>query len=243
MGMSEQTKSRFYRAYATTHAGVRASADDDLAFRRDVYPHLPADRAIRTLDVGCGQGGLVRALRDCGYAAAEGIDVSPEQVELAHAAGIASVTLGDFRSDLPPASFDVVTATDFLEHLSKDEVVEAFDRVLDLLVPGGRFIARVPNMVSPFAGNYHFGDFTHETAFTARSLRQIGSATGFDQADVHPCDPIRHGLISNVRGLVWRVFSLAMKLSLASETGVLRGHLVTQNVVAVFSKPLVPTER
>lgn len=95
---------------------------------------------------------------------------------------------------------------------------------------------RVPNSVSPFAGNYRYGDLTHEASFTPRSMRQIGAAAGFADVSVYACTPIVHGMKSRARSGVWRLASGAMKLALAAETGQLIGHLVTQNVFAVMRK-------
>lgn len=229
-------RDRLYSAYASTHAGVSDRATADLVFRRDIAPHLPPPGVGRILDLGCGQGELVHAFVAAGYTGAEGIDVSPEQVELARAAGNVGVRLGDYREGLDGLAYAVVTATDFLEHLTKDEVVEAADAVFEALEPGGVFIVRVPNSVSPFVGNYRYGDMTHETSFTARSLHQLGATVGFASVDCHACPPIVHGFPSLVRSACWKVASGAMKAVLAAETGAMRGHLVTQNIVAVMRK-------
>src|SRR5262249_16355815 len=149
---SDGVRERLYEAYSTGHAGRSDPLSDALAFRRDIAPHLPNDRSARVIDLGCGQGGLVRQLSEAGYSQASGIDISPEQVALAHEAGIRGVELGDFRLVFAVRSFDAVTATDFLEHLTRSEVLEAADLILKALTPGGVFIARVPNMVSPFGG-------------------------------------------------------------------------------------------
>lgn len=229
-------RTRLYDAYSSTQAGAADPVAEALAFRRDVRPHLPPPKTSVVLDLGCGQGQLVKQLQDNGYLRAGGIDISPEQVALAHAAGIESVRLGDFRDSLTAASLDAVTATDFLEHLTKTEVLEAADHVWSALHPGGVFIVRVPNSVSPFAGNYRYGDLTHETSFTARSLRQLGAAAGYVSVEVFPCPPSPHGVKSAARATIWRAFSGAMKLALAAETGSVRGHLVTQNIVGVMRK-------
>jgi hypothetical protein len=42
-----------------------------------------------------------------------------------------------------------------------------------------------------------------------------------------------HGLSSAVRALVWKPVSGLLKLALAAETGVLRGHIITQNLTFV----------
>ena len=236
--MSDDMQDRLYAAYASTHAGVSNEAADAMAFRQNILPHLPDFRGVAVVDLGCGQGQLVKQFLLHGYANARGIDISPEQVELAHAAGITQVTLGDYRSGLDSSRLDVVTATDFFEHLTKIEVLEALDRVHAALRPAGVLILRVPNSVSPFGGNFRYGDFTHETSFTARSLRQLGAATGFDEVRVFACPPPVHGAKSLARRVVWETASGAMKLTLAAETGALRGHLVTQNIIAVLQNGL-----
>lgn len=183
------------------------------------------------LDIGCGQGNLVRALRGDGYDAT-GIDVSPEQVAIARACGISQVRQGDYRNALLKAGgrYAAITATDVLEHLTKAEVLDTFDLVHGALSPGGAFIARVPNAVSPFGGYIRYGDFTHESWFTARSIHQLAMAAGFAQVSAFPCAPHAHGAISVVRTVLWKAASGLCKVALAAETGVVRGHIVTQNM-------------
>ena len=104
------------------------------------------------------------------------------------------------------------------------------------LVPGGVFVARVPNAVSPFGGHIRYGDFTHESWYTARSVRQLAAAAGFGSVTVLPCPPIAHGLVSAARAALWQPISALCKIALAAETGVLRGHIVTQNLTFVARK-------
>ena len=129
----------------------------------------------------------MRLLLADGYDAA-GIDVSPEQVELA---GMPQVRLGNYRDVLAeaPGALAAVTATDVLEHLAKDEVLEALDAVVAALRSGGVLVARVPNAVSPLGGHIRYGDFTHETWYTARSVRQLAAAAGFTSVEVRACPP------------------------------------------------------
>lgn len=234
--MKDQTRNRLYSAYASTHAGTAQGDANRLAFEREVLPHLDYPPSSAIVDLGCGQGELVREFHKHGFAGARGIDISAEQVQIAHENGIANIALGDFRTILGTEQVDVVTATDFLEHLTVDEVLETLDVVFASLNPGGIFIARTPNLASPFGGGYRYGDMTHETSFTARSLRQLGNTAGFRSIEVYSCPPKAHGIVSTARLAVWKVASGAMKTALAAETGRLRGHHVTQNIVAVMRK-------
>jgi cyclopropane fatty-acyl-phospholipid synthase-like methyltransferase len=230
-------RGRLYEAYATQHAGCEVGKAAALTYRKHIRPLLPLPNAGSVVDIGCGQGALVRLLLADGYDA-EGIDVSPEQVGLAHAVGLDRVRQGDYRIMLEERSgrLAAVTATDLLEHLTKSEVLETFDHVAAALTAGGVFVARVPNAVSPFGGHIRYGDFTHESWFTARSVRQLAMAAGFHSVAVLPCSPIPHGLASAMRVGVWKSFASFYRLALAAETGALRGHIVTQNLIFVTRK-------
>jgi 2-polyprenyl-3-methyl-5-hydroxy-6-metoxy-1,4-benzoquinol methylase len=224
-------RDRLYESYASQHGGSGSATATRIIYRRDIRPLLPPPSAGPVVDIGCGSGQLVRCLLADGYDAA-GIDISPEEVALARAAGLGQVRHGDYRELLRerPGELAAVTATDLLEHLTKPEVLAAFDAVAAALRPGGRFVARVPNAVSPFGGHVRYGDFTHETWYTARSVRQLAAATGLGMAAVIGCPPPAHGVASAVRATLWKPVSGLLKLALAVETGAIRGHIVTQNL-------------
>jgi len=237
----DDARDRLYQAYASQQAGPGNGEAAALIYRRDIRPQLPPPAAGPVVDIGCGSGALVRLLQEDGFDA-EGIDISPEQAALAHAAGIAGVRRGDFRTILAdqPGHYAAITATDLLEHLTKPEVLAAFDDVVAALAPGGVFVARVPNAISPLGGHIRAGDFTHQTSFTARSVRQLAAAAGFATVAAYSCPPAAHGLVSAARVLVWRVVSASYRITLAAETGQLRGHIVTQNLTFAARKARNP---
>ena len=230
-------RNRLYETYASQHAGTTGGDAAALIYRHDIRPLLPPPASGPVVDIGCGQGDLVRLLQADGFDA-EGIDISPEQTALAHAAGITRVRQGDFRAILAahPAYYAAITATDVLEHFTKPEVLATFDDVAAALRPGGVFVARVPNAVSPLGGHIRNGDFTHQTSFTARSIRQLAAAAGFDAVLARSSPPVAHGLASAGRAAVWQVVSACYRIALAAETGILRGHIVTQNLTFAARK-------
>ena len=231
-------RNRLYESYASQHSGAGSASATRVVYQRDIRPLLPSPPAGPVVDIGCGSGQLVRCLLADGYEAS-GIDVSPEQVGLARAAGLGAVRRGDYRELLRerPGELAAVTATDLLEHLTKPEVLATFDAVAAALRPGGRFVARVPNAVSPFGGHTRYGDFTHETWYTARSIRQLAAAANLVPVRVIGCPPPVHGAASAIRATLWKPVSGLFKLALAVETGALRGHIVTQNLTFAAARP------
>ena len=155
-------------------------------------------------------------------------------MQKAKASGLTQVSLGDYREGLGEAELGVVIATDFLEHLTRLEAVQALDRIKRSLRPGGSLIMRVPNAGSPFGGALRYGDLTHETSYTPRSLRQLGAAAGFPTIEIYACPPPVHGFKSALRAAMWWVVAATMKVALIAETGQVHEHVVTQNIVAVM---------
>ena len=205
-------RKRLYGVYASQHAGCGDGDAAALIYRRDIRSALPLPAAGPVLDIGCGQGQLVKLMLADGYDAT-GIDVSPEQVARARAVGLDQIQQGDYRAllELRAGQLAAVTATDVLEHLTKAEVLDTFDRIANALLPGGVFVARVPNAASPFGGRIRYGDFTHESSHTARSVRQVAAAAGFATIAVRPCPPVAHGVISAARVVVWKSVSASAR--------------------------------
>jgi 2-polyprenyl-3-methyl-5-hydroxy-6-metoxy-1,4-benzoquinol methylase len=236
-GSLADVRSRLYEAYVSQHAGRGGDEAAALVYRRDIRPLLPSSQAGPVVDLGCGRGELVRLMQADGFDA-EGIDISPEQAALARAAGVAGVRQGDFRTVLAgrPSYYAAITATDLLEHLTKPEVLQTFDDVAAALAPGGVFVGRVPNAISPLGGHIRNGDFTHQTSFTARSIRQLAAAAGFDSVLARSSPPVAHGLASAARAVTWQIVSTCYRIALAAETGSLRGHIVTLNLTFAVRK-------
>lgn len=232
---SQAFRERLYESYSSTHAGLTSSVASAIIYRRDIRPHLPTlALGQRVLDIGCGQGELVALLTADGFLAS-GIDVSPEQVRLAHAAGRVHVRQGDFHDYLSASrgEWDAIVATDVLEHMNRQELLPTFDAIRAALKPNGLFLARVPNAVSPTGGHIMYGDITHQTWFTRHSVAQLAAVAGFAHVQTYACPPPVHGLRSSCRAAIWALISGLLKLALVAETGQLRGHIVTQNLTFV----------
>jgi SAM-dependent methyltransferase len=105
----------------------------------------PAD--VRCLfELGCGPGQLASFLRDRGLRNYVGVDFSSECIRMAQSAcsSFRFVCADVFTSDLfNSLDYDVVVATEFLEHVEADLVI------LNRIRPGTRVYGSVPNFPDP----------------------------------------------------------------------------------------------
>jgi SAM-dependent methyltransferase len=95
------------------------------------------------LDVGTSTGTNLRMLAELGYRRVVGLDLSDEAIRFCTAKGLGVVRRGDVR-DLPfeDASFDLVLATDIVEHVEEDRL--ALSEIARVLAPGGSAVITVP---------------------------------------------------------------------------------------------------
>lgn len=237
-------REKIYSKYVSNHVS-QLHGEIDLKKIEKQFPvwdqyygrHLPSNKNINILEIGCGEGGLLYYLRNRGYKNCLGIEIGREQIDLAQKLGIDRVEQADIKEFLKDKAeeYDVIFARDVLEHFSKEEVFEVIESVFRVLKPGGKFIIQTPNAEGPFGSRYHYQDFTHEIVFSASSLSQVLRSVGFGKAEFYRAGPVVHGLKSAVRHFVWRIIELKLRLYLLIETGG-SGHILTQNLIAVAEK-------
>jgi SAM-dependent methyltransferase len=113
------------------------------------------------------------------------VDVWPEFGRFA-SAGVETVVLDAARHlrTLGEASFDVVLASNVLEHFSPDTAASVASDVAAVLRPGGRVILIQPNF--RLAWRRYFDDYTHRAIFTDVSLPALLTSCGLRTELVEP---------------------------------------------------------
>lgn len=105
-------------------------------FHSWILANLP-DRRIRAVDMGCGRGGLVRALAPH-FDQVTGVDSDSEMRRVAEvtSADVNNVSITDRQLDSwADDSIDLVTMVAVLHHLDMDDALRHLERIL---APGGR---------------------------------------------------------------------------------------------------------
>jgi SAM-dependent methyltransferase len=241
-------KTRLYGSYCSSGQVLRQdeSTDrpEDFLSPRGLYlnhlikRHFPQNRESRILDLGCGHGAFLYFLACAGYTSLTGVDVSQQQIDFAHRLGISQAQQGDileFIEHRQAESADIILLMDVLEHLEPQEIFDLLDSVYRVLVPGGICLVHVPNAEGLYGMRIRYGDFTHRTAFTARSASQILNTVGFRRVEVFEDKPVAHGLKSIIRRAVWDLFTIYHRLLLIAETAT-TGAILSQNLLVRATK-------
>ncbi|MEM1049796.1 MAG: methyltransferase [Pseudomonadota bacterium] len=119
--------------------------------RTEILPHLPV-RLSAVLDVGCGQGATIAAIRetrpDTPDFWAGGLELDPVAAGRAEAhcdrVWSGDVVASSFDREIAAGSLDAVLCLDVLEHLA--DPWDLVRRLTPLIGAGGRLIISVPNV-------------------------------------------------------------------------------------------------
>jgi len=113
--------------------------------------YLTGSYGARMLDVGCGNGSVVRTAQQLGWDA-EGVDFDPVAVEAAQQRGL-NVHSGRLEErNYPDNSFDLILMNHVIEHIY--DPLCTLGTIRRILRPGGMLVVTTPN--SSGSGHHHF---------------------------------------------------------------------------------------
>ena len=130
----------------------------------DILKNYPKNMAV--LDIGCSSGILLNELKDIGFEAGNlyGVDISEKAINNCRANGIANAFVMDAQDIQLDRKFDIIIASDCLEHLEDDR--KALANWADLLKPNGILLVFVPAFKALWSEhdevNMHFRRYVRE---------------------------------------------------------------------------------
>ena len=165
---------------------------EDIRKRVEDYVPIFAG-ASNVLDVGCGRGELLDALRESGVTSLRGVDVSPAMVDICRGRGF-NVELGDalgYVSVQPDGSLGGLIAIQVVEHFTPAYLTRFLEAAYHALAPGAPIVLETinPNCWMAFFETY-IRDLTHQQPLHPDTLRHLVQASGFSNVDVQFRAPV-----------------------------------------------------
>jgi SAM-dependent methyltransferase len=146
---------------------------------------VPQDSSI--LDVGCGNGAALLAMRDLGFTRLAGLEIDPTAAQRARESAL-DVRRGELLdADFPDESFDLIRMGHVIEHVL--DPMATLRRAYRLLKPGGILMGETPNtdcldyrIFKRYWGALHIP--RHIFIFNDRNLRQALARSTFSHIEM-----------------------------------------------------------
>jgi SAM-dependent methyltransferase len=165
---------------------------EDIRTRVEDYLPLLASQT-NVVDIGCGRGELLDALRERGVAA-RGADTNRSMVELCRSRGldVAESDAVSFLIGEPEASLGGLVAVQVVEHFTPAYLLRFLNAAFAALAPGAPLILETinPSCWMAFFETY-IRDLTHQRPLHPDTLKYLVQASGFSQVDVQFRRPVR----------------------------------------------------
>jgi SAM-dependent methyltransferase len=158
----------------------------DLEFRDAMWKILCRDffqryveGASHVLEIGAGYCEFINNIQAAHKTA---VDINPDITN--HAAAGIDLILNStsLMKDVSDCSVDVVFASNFFEHLTRDEIIATFREVYRVLTPGGRFMVLQPNI--RFCAKDYWMFFDHVTPIDDRAFVEALEINGFEMVEL-----------------------------------------------------------
>ncbi len=165
--------------------------DESVAAKLSEYLPIFAS-ATDVIDLGCGRGEFLAALRAAGVRA-RGVDTNSEMVAVARERGL-DVTTGDalgYVAALADESVGGVIATQVVEHMEPTYLMRLLDSLSRTLRPGAPIVLETINPACWYAFfSSYIRDPTHVRPVHPETLQYLLHASGFERVEIRYREPL-----------------------------------------------------
>jgi 2-polyprenyl-3-methyl-5-hydroxy-6-metoxy-1,4-benzoquinol methylase len=229
---------RYLSSVNVTMPELEGNFNTDIVLQKEIENTIPKDKNANILDLGCGYGSFLHTLQKREYKNLFGVEIGEEENRFLNSKGlhVSKLDILEFlKSDVK--TYELITLFDVLEHFKKDEIVEILPLLKNRLNDNGKLIVRLPNGEAIFKGSIMYGDFTHETYLTKRSMIQLFHTFGFSSVKIYPTYAFGKTWKSKIAKLIYMSYVKFYKILLRIDNGASIEHFVpTQNILGVIKK-------
>jgi SAM-dependent methyltransferase len=221
--LREETLKRYISSNAGPHHHLSKTDIDSFCRAYSFYLRdwVPSGYNRSWLDIGCGQGALMKLASKFNYKQIFGIDISEEMLQTCRNNGfdVKHDDIFSYLAQTPDQTWDVISAFDLIEHFTKEEGLHLLKEIHRVLTPDGICFFKLPNAASPWGTSVTASDLTHEAAYTSCSLSQMATLAGFQEYEFREVGPAPVTIVSNIRNILWNAVRLFYQVINMIETG------------------------
>jgi len=148
---------------------------------------LPKNKNAKILDIGCGLGQILLALKKEGYTNIKGIDISEEAIQNCREKDLDVYKITNLKKFCKSSTekYDFIIMSHVLEHIDKKEIITTLKLIRNYLMKKNSILQiSVPNAQSNTGCYWAYEDFTHTTLFTVGSLLYVLRSAGFEDIEI-----------------------------------------------------------
>lgn len=181
-----QLSSHDYTLFENLHRGSR----EEIKKKLEVYVEWFSG-ASDVLDIGCGRGELLELFTERGIGAS-GLDINPDMVTECRARGYEAKEADAiaYLESLPDNSLGGITAIQFVEHLSTEQISRFFTLAIAKLKKDAIIATETVNAkcLTTFSGAFYL-DMSHEKPVHPEALKFLAERTGYSDVRIEYLNP------------------------------------------------------
>lgn len=132
----------------------------------------------RCMDIACGKGNMLAYYRHLGVIDYLGVDLTKNATDVAErefgSDRVVNIDALEFLAN-NKNKYELISALDFVEHISKDKLLQFLEMVSYSLSDNGYLLIRTPNPSAPFGMAARYNDITHQTCYSTTAFADIAS--------------------------------------------------------------------
>lgn len=142
---------------------------------------LPADRSARILDIGCGEGYVLKQLTERGYKNCIGVDIDRRSLQVCREKGLPVEHIDDLARYLAAHrdEFDVINMKEVVYYFPDDKMLDYLGHVKAALKKDGRLIVEVFNGALLTGAHILYKDYKIKRVFTDYGIKRLLEDAGF----------------------------------------------------------------
>ena len=206
---------------------------------------LPADKTVKILDIGVGEGWFASICYQLGYQHVELADfgcaskfsqikASLNEVKALHDVETSVKDL--LQQDKFHDQYDFIHMSHVIEHIPKYDLIATMDSLNKALHKQGQLFIRTPNLLGPVPFNSLYCTAGHEYGFVPSNLNQFFQISNFEGIEIHDLKISSKGLSQIIGSMVRKLYMLNEKIKYRAFEGVYPKSVDPELIMSGYKK-------